>query len=119
MERRAISGMRRRIAEMIEVWLYFTLGIQGLSSPPVFPMNSTIEDTIFNAFYNVGLKVARDMPRNTSHADTYNAFGKSKGAMIDHFFVRRMKVKQFRTLDGDYGVPYISDHYPIEMVIRL
>ena len=39
--------------------------------------------------------------------------------MIDHFFVRKMKVKQFRTLDGDYGVPYISDHYPIEMVIRL
>ncbi len=82
-------------------------------------MNSTIEDTIFNAFYNEGLKVARDMPQNTSHADTYNAFGKSKGAMIDHFFVRRMKVKQFRTLDGDYGVPYISDHYPIEVAILL
>ena len=50
MERRAISGMRRRIAEMIEVWLYFTLGIQGLSSPPVFPMNSTIEDWYIVSF---------------------------------------------------------------------
>jgi hypothetical protein len=54
------------------------------------------------------------------HAITYNAFGKGPGASIDHFFVRGdIEVKQYRILDGDYGVPYISDHYPIEMVIRL
>ena len=88
-------------------------------------MNSTIEDTIFSAFYKAGLKDARTMTDSTSHAITYNAFGGCEqsgngtdGKVIDHFFVRDVKVKQFRTLDGDYGVPYISDHYPIEMVIE-
>lgn len=82
-------------------------------------MNSTIDDTIFNAFYKVGLKAAREMTRNTSHKDTYTGFGKDSPSLIDHFFVREVKVERFRTLDGDYGVPYISDHYPIEMIIRL
>lgn len=82
-------------------------------------MNSTIEDTIFNSFYAVGLQPARDLTRRTSHKETYTGFGKDKPSLIDHFFVRKIKVKRFRTLDGDYGVPYISDHYPIEIVIRL
>ena len=82
-------------------------------------MNSTVEDTIFQNLYNIGLQSARELTSRTSHADTYNAFGKGKGSLIDHFFVRDVKVQQFRTLDGDYGVPYISDHYPIEMVIKL
>jgi len=82
-------------------------------------MNSTTDDTIFNAIYDAGLQVARDMTRHTSHIDSYNAFGNGKTMLIDHFFVRGVKVKRFVTLNGDYGVPYISDHYPIEMVIKL
>lgn len=82
-------------------------------------MNSTIEDKIFQSFYHVNLKPARELTKNTSYVDTYNAYGKEKSALIDHFFVRDVKVKQFRTLDGNYGVPYISDHYPIEVVIGL
>ncbi len=82
-------------------------------------MNSTIDDTIFQAFYNVGMKVAREQTRHSSFVDTYTGYGKDKSSLIDHFFVREVKVKRFRTLNGDYGVPYISDHYPIEIVIRL
>ncbi|MBR0077770.1 MAG: endonuclease/exonuclease/phosphatase family protein [Bacteroidales bacterium] len=82
-------------------------------------MNSTIEDAIFQSFYDVNLKPARELTKKTSHVDTYNAYGKEKSSLIDHFFVRDVKVKQFRTLDGNYGVPYISDHYPIEVVIGL
>ena len=87
-------------------------------------MNSTIDDTIFNAFYSVGLIPAREMTDSTSNAITYNAFGGcdqsgNDGKVIDHFFVKGLKVVRFRTLDGDYGVPYISDHYPIEIIVRL
>ena len=96
-------------------------------------MNSTIDDTIFNAFYNVGLKPARELFDNShsaregvaesqgrgSYAITYNGYGKEEGKVIDHFFVKGLKVNSFRTLNGDYGVPYISDHYPIEIVVRL
>ena len=89
-------------------------------------MNSTIDDTIFRAFYKVGMKPARELTDSTSNAITYNAFGGldksgngTDGKVIDHFFVRDLNVVKFRTLDGDYGVPYISDHYPIEIIIRL
>ena len=82
-------------------------------------MNSTIEDKIFQRFYDANLKPARELTKKTSHVDTYNAYGKEPSALIDHFFVRNVKVRQFRTLDGNYGVPYISDHYPIEIVIGL
>ena len=82
-------------------------------------MNSTIDDTIFQAFYNVGMKVAREQTRHSSFVDTYTGYGKDKSSLIDHFFVREVKVKRFRTLNGEYGVPYISDDYPIEIVIRL
>ena len=89
-------------------------------------MNSTIDDTIFRSFYAAGLQDAREMTDNTSHAITYNAFGGcdqsgngTDGKVIDHFFVKDFEVVSFRTLDGDYGVPYISDHYPIVVTVRL
>ena len=82
-------------------------------------MNSTIDDTIFRSLYAAGLQDARTLTDSTSHAITYNAFGQNEGKVIDHFFVRDIKVLRFRTLDGDYGVPYISDHYPIEILFRL
>ena len=89
-------------------------------------MNSTIDDTIFRAFYKVGMNPARELTDSTSNAITYNAFGGldksgngTDSKVIDHFFVRDLNVVKFRTLDGDYGVPYISDHYPIEIIIRL
>lgn len=82
-------------------------------------MNTTIDDTIFRNLYAAGLQDARTLTDSTSHAITYNAFGQNDGAVIDHFFVRDIKVLRFRTLDSDFGVPYISDHYPIEVTIRL
>ena len=82
-------------------------------------MNTTIDDTIFRSLYAVGLQDARTLTDSTSHAITYNAFGNGDGAVIDHFFVRDIEVLRFRTLDGDYGVSYISDHYPIAIDVRL
>jgi endonuclease/exonuclease/phosphatase family metal-dependent hydrolase len=89
-------------------------------------MNSTIDDTIFRSFYAVGLRDARELTDSTSNAITYNAFGGldqsgngTDGKVIDHFFVRDVQVLCFRTLDGDYGVPFISDHYPIEITVKL
>lgn len=90
----------------------------------------------FAFFRRAGLQDARTLTDSTSHAITYNAFGQNEGAVIDHFFVRDIKVLRFRTLNGDYfseepntaenknnevknGAPYISDHYPIEILFRL
>ena len=77
------------------------------------------EYSAFAFFRRVGLQDARTLTDSTSHAITYNAFGQNDGAVIDHFLVRDIKVLRFRTLNGDFGVPYISDHYPIEILFRL
>lgn len=83
-------------------------------------MNATIDDTaVFNRFYAVGLQDARTLTDSTSHAITYNAFGNEESKVIDHFFVRGLDVQSFLTLDGDYGAPYISDHYPIAITVKL
>ena len=72
----------------------------------------------FNFFSRAGLQEARILTDSTSNAITYNAFGNGEGSVIDHFFVKDFEVVSFRTLDGDYGVPYISDHYPIEITLK-
>ena len=85
-------------------------------------MNCTADSSEYSPFAffrRAGLQDARAMTDSTSHAITYNAFGNAEGAVIDHFLVRDVQVRRFRTLDGDYGVPYISDHYPIEVVVEL
>lgn len=78
-------------------------------------MNSTLEDTIFLSLTEVRLLSARDLAPITDNKLTYNAYGKGKAQQIDHFFVRKLRPLAFRTLDGDYGVPYVSDHYPVMM----
>ena len=71
----------------------------------------------FDFFSRAGLQEARELTDSTSHAITYNAFGKDRPSLIDHFLVKDLNVVSFRTLDGDYGVPYISDHYPIAVTV--
>lgn len=87
-------------------------------------MNSSIEDPIFRPLEEYLLLPARDRAPQTSHVDTYNAYGKNDGAfsnnkgehVIDHFFTSgTLKLTEFRTLTKDYGVPYVSDHYPIAL----
>lgn len=78
-------------------------------------MNSALEDTIFLSLTDAGLLSARDIAPITDNKLTYNAYGKGKAQQIDHFFVRKLRPLAFRTLDGDYGVPYVSDHYPVMM----
>lgn len=81
-------------------------------------LNSTIDDEIFDPLKKF-MTPARKAPV-TDNKGTYNGWGQAPNSMvIDHLFVRNMKLKSFRTLDGDYGVPYISDHYPIEAVVQL
>lgn len=94
---------------------------QDYSCPVILggDMNSTLEDSIFLPLAEDKLISARDLVDTTDNATTYNAFGKAEGKQIDHFFVRGWsKVKAFHTLNSDYGVPYISDHYPVSTTLE-
>ena len=49
----------------------------------------------------------------TDSANSYNGYG-SSGSIIDYIFYRNAIINEFRTVNGsNYGVTYISDHYPI------
>lgn len=66
------------------------------------------------------LQSARDTSPATDRKGTYTDFGRiPHGELLDHLFYRNLEPISFRTLDGDYGVPYLSDHYPVEAIFAL
>jgi len=95
--------------------------IAGKKASIVFggDLNSDISDPIFNPVKKF-LKVARECSPITDNKGTMNGFGTTpNNIVLDHFFCKNVVCKEFRTLDGNYGVPYISDHYPIEFAFEL
>ena len=81
-------------------------------------LNSDISDAIFRPLEAAGMVAAREVAPVTSHQGSYNGWGTCVG-VIDHIFVRDVTSQEFRTLDGDYGAPYISDHYPIALTFTI
>ena len=89
---------------------------------PVFlsgDFNSTTDDPIFDPL-KASLKDARMMSAISDKNITYNGFGKvtdnpdaRKEWVIDHIFFSGVNPMAFMVLNGNYGVPFISDHYPI------
>ena len=67
------------------------------------------------------LKTAMNDARTTASSTeesqrTYNGFGESSGSIIDHiFYVGSVTADTYDVVTDDYGVDYISDHYPILM----
>lgn len=82
--------------------------------------NSPTDDAIFRPLDTL-LQSARETSPTTDHKGTYTAFGQvTEAPLLDHLFYRGLTPVSFRTLDGDYGgIPYISDHYPVEAVFTL
>ena len=68
---------------------------------------------------DMNFESARRIAPRTDYRNTYNAFGDETGAMNDHFLVKNLYVLRFRTLIKKFGVPYISDHYPIMIMLDL
>ncbi len=65
------------------------------------------------------LSVRNTAPVTDSQA-TFNAWGKRPtGTIIDYVFYRNGVIPlAYRTITDDFGVPYISDHYPIIGVFK-
>ena len=75
--------------------------------------NSNVTDACFAPLH----VYMRDARANAAVSDDYpswNGYGASTGR-LDHVFFSgdNCTAREFRTLRGDYGVPYISDHYPV------
>ena len=79
---------------------------------------STVTDACFAPLH----VYMRDARANAAVSDDYpswNGYGASTGR-LDHVFFSgdNCTAREFRTLRGDYGVPYISDHYPVAAWFR-
>lgn len=63
------------------------------------------------------MKAARTTAPQTDDINSFNGFTTSsllKGvSSLDHIFYRNFTPLCFKTVNKNYGVPYISDHYPI------
>lgn len=63
------------------------------------------------------MEAARDKAATTDSLSSFNGFGRNREEhknSLDHIFYRNAIPKEFRTITShDYGVYYISDHYPI------
>ena len=94
---------------------------------PVFlsgDFNSTTDDTIFEPL-KASLKDAREVSAISDKNITYNGFGKvidnpdtRKEWVIDHIFFSGVNPVAFRVVMCNFGVPFISDHYPIAFKFR-
>ena len=73
--------------------------------------NTTAEDSIFLPVKERFAEV-RSVAAVTDTSATYNGWGES-AEVIDHIFSRNAEALRFEVLRGDYGVPYVSDHYPV------
>lgn len=71
-------------------------------------------DKIFDPLKK-NFEIARECSPITDNKGTFNGFGSAPTSIIlYHIFCKNVICKSFRTFDSDYGIPYISDHYPIE-----
>ena len=82
---------------------------------PVFlsgDFNSNVSSPIFDPLKNI-MKDSRAILPESEWIPTYNNYGNGGESMIDYIFYKNAEVLDFKTLNGDYGKPYISDHYPV------
>ena len=82
--------------------IFITGDFNALIRAPMF-------DPIVNEFYS-----ARRFADKSDHIKSFNAFGFWLFSRnIDFIFYKNVHAQSFRTLSEDYGVDYISDHYPL------
>lgn len=81
--------------------------------------NSELADSLLIPMQEV-LGYARHDSPVTDNKGSFNNWGNAAaGYIIDHIFYAGVTPKEYRTLDGNYGAPYISDHYPIAFTFEL
>lgn len=90
-----------------------TMALSGGSMPAFVSgdLNMKVDDPSLEPLRRI-MQPARQTAPESDDKPSFNGFGQS-ALYIDHIFYRNAKPRRYSTLDGDYGVPYVSDHYPI------
>lgn len=94
-------------------------GVDDLSKSgtPIFlvaDFNCKLESTELGPI-RTSMNDARTMSKKTESGNTYNGFGNG-GSVIDHiFYVGNVNADVYHVVTEDYGVKFISDHYPVTL----
>ncbi|HNY23548.1 MAG: endonuclease/exonuclease/phosphatase family protein [Bacteroidales bacterium] len=73
--------------------------------------NAPIDDELFEPLKEHFLQARAEAPL-TDSLTTYNGWGTFQGKPIDHIFYKGAKALVYHTVTENFGVPYVSDHYP-------
>ena len=91
-------------------------------------MNSSIYDPIFSPILapkgdgqsSAKMYSVRDYAPESCNETTYNGYGKETAKQIDYILTNKLDAaRSFKTIKKDYGVPYVSDHYPVILIFSL
>lgn len=75
--------------------------------------NATPTDEVMQPMF-AQFASARDKAPVTDKKGTFNGWGSAPNSLIiDYIFSRNAEPLTYRTITDDFGVPYLSDHYPI------
>jgi len=81
--------------------------------------NTGSDDPIFLPLKKY-FKSARDVAPVTDKSFTFNDFGKTEepAMVIDHIWFTKPVPVEFKVLNKNFGVSYISDHYPVLSIFK-
>lgn len=95
-------------------------GISNLSGSayPIFlvaDFNSSLSDSALSPI-QAAMNDARSKANKTETGTTYNGWGSQTNSVIDHiFYVGNLTAEKYHIVTEDWGIKYISDHYPITL----
>lgn len=105
----ALKLLEEKISEIVP---------EGIPIVMTGDFNTCPDDEILKPLLKI-VSDSRTVAPDTDNKMSFNGWDKEPHLIIDYIFESNLKPIKFRTLDGDYGVPYISDHYPICTVFEL
>jgi endonuclease/exonuclease/phosphatase family metal-dependent hydrolase len=79
--------------------------------------NAVPDDPLFEPIYNYLQSAQQTAPVTDNHG-TFNAFKDGyEGNIIDYIFYRNARPLRYETVIKNYGVKFVSDHYPVVSVL--
>lgn len=94
------------------------------STYPLFltgDMNITSSNAALDVIEGYMYNARENAPRSlTDYNTTYNGYVTNKSSIIDHIYCsNNLEIVEYHTINESYGVPFVSDHYPIYAIIKL
>lgn len=115
------KGSEARVKGLEQLAAFFE---KHSSYPAILSGDMNVEATheAFKVLTSSLMNNTRDVaPKDhTDRNTTFNGYTANKMSIIDHIYCSKiLQVTEYHTVNENYGVPYISDHYPVYAIIKM